>query len=406
MQRLNCALLTYAWGKYGSSSKAALYKQSHDSTFKLNETQTYAELWMGTHKNGPSKLIINDDDDDNNFVNLNDNYDLPFLFKVLSARQALSIQAHPNKQLAAELHSKDPKNYPDSNHKPEMLIAINRFEGLCGFRPSNEIAYYLKNIPQLREMCGKENSDRFLNEFNKKSSNLEINLKECFNELMKQDENFIRNQVESLLNSIKLNEIKLNDNIDDLFIRLNEQYPNDVGLFSIFLLNRFILEPLESVYLKANVPHAYIYGDAIECMACSDNVVRAGLTPKFKDVNTLVSMLDYTMNSIDTNRVYSKELSNGVFEYKPIDCNDFSVHCIQIKHENISLKALKSPSILIIIENNSQIIATVKSNDTKIVLKQGFVYFIHPNEEISLEIVSIDDSFETNFLAYRAFSYL
>ena len=29
-------------------------------------------------------------------------------------------------------------------------------------------------------------------------------------------------------------------------------------------------------------------------MACSDNVVRAGLTPKFKDVATLCDMLTYT----------------------------------------------------------------------------------------------------------------
>lgn len=37
---------------------------------------------------------------------------LPFLFKVLSIRKALSIQAHPNKNLAEQLHAKDPKNYP------------------------------------------------------------------------------------------------------------------------------------------------------------------------------------------------------------------------------------------------------------------------------------------------------
>ena len=37
---------------------------------------------------------------------------LPFLFKVLSIRKALSIQAHPNKKLAEQLHEKDPKNYP------------------------------------------------------------------------------------------------------------------------------------------------------------------------------------------------------------------------------------------------------------------------------------------------------
>lgn len=34
--------------------------------------------------------------------------------------------------------------------------------------------------------------------------------------------------------------------------------------------------------------------DCVECMACSDNTVRAGLTPKFIDVPTLCEMLNYT----------------------------------------------------------------------------------------------------------------
>lgn len=37
----------------------------------------------------------------------------------------------------------------------------------------------------------------------------------------------------------------------------------------------------------------YFVLDCIECMACSDNVIRAGLTPKYKDVETLCSMLNY-----------------------------------------------------------------------------------------------------------------
>ena len=45
--------------------------------------------------------------------------------------------------------------------------------------------------------------------------------------------------------------------------------------------------------MGANEPHAYIYGDCVECMALSDNTVRAGLTPKHKDIETLVEMLHY-----------------------------------------------------------------------------------------------------------------
>ena len=56
------------------------------------------------------------------------------------------------------------------------------------------------------------------------------------------------------------------------------------------------------MFLKANLPHAYLSGDCVECMACSDNVVRAGLTPKFMDVPTLCQMLNYEPKSADANK--------------------------------------------------------------------------------------------------------
>lgn len=31
--------------------------QSEDSDFDVDEGQTYAELWMGTHPNGPSRVM-------------------------------------------------------------------------------------------------------------------------------------------------------------------------------------------------------------------------------------------------------------------------------------------------------------------------------------------------------------
>ena len=52
---------------------------------------------------------------------------------MLSVAKALSIQAHPDKALAEKLHARDPKNYKDDNHKPEMALAVTEFEALCGF---------------------------------------------------------------------------------------------------------------------------------------------------------------------------------------------------------------------------------------------------------------------------------
>lgn len=62
------------------------------------------------------------------------NLGLPFLFKVLSIKTALSIQAHPDKELARRLHALRPDLYKDDNHKPEISIAVTRFEALCSFQ--------------------------------------------------------------------------------------------------------------------------------------------------------------------------------------------------------------------------------------------------------------------------------
>jgi mannose-6-phosphate isomerase len=77
---------------------------------------------MGTHPSLPSKELdtqrtLHELVQENQALlspAIADRYEnkLPFLFKVLSIGKALSIQAHPNKKLAEQLHTKDPKNYP------------------------------------------------------------------------------------------------------------------------------------------------------------------------------------------------------------------------------------------------------------------------------------------------------
>lgn len=84
---------------------------------------------MGTHPSLPSKDVetqrsLLDLVQDNQALlspDISERYGsrLPFLFKVLSVRKALSIQAHPNKKLAEQLHARDPRNYPGMCHKDE-----------------------------------------------------------------------------------------------------------------------------------------------------------------------------------------------------------------------------------------------------------------------------------------------
>ena len=81
---------------------------------------------------------------------------LPFLMKVLSARHALSIQAHPSREQAEEGYEREnaagiavdapERVYSDSWPKPEILIALDLFETLSGFREPVETAALLSAL--------------------------------------------------------------------------------------------------------------------------------------------------------------------------------------------------------------------------------------------------------------------
>jgi len=126
-------------------------------------------------------------------------------------------------------------------------------------------------------------------------------LKQVFSQLMKCDPKLIKQQIDVLVDRLskRATGAKLNTNqpdIDSLVLRLNTQFPGDVGVFCPYLLNCLKLQPGQAIFLAANEPHAYLSGDCVECMACSDNVVRAGLTPKYRDTEELCQMLTYQAN--------------------------------------------------------------------------------------------------------------
>ncbi len=78
----------------------------------------------------------------------------------------------------------------------------------------------------------------------------------------------------------------------EVLIMAKEHGKADPGLLLAAAMNIETLDRGEGVFIPPHQPHAYLRGDLVECMACSDNVVRGGLTPKIKDIPTLLSMLD------------------------------------------------------------------------------------------------------------------
>lgn len=379
----------YAWGMIGSSSLVA---QLASKSSSIVSTQPYAEYWMGTHPKSESYLIDNNQTSLKSYLNV----DLPFLFKILSVETALSIQAHPNRDHAKILHKQNPKEYPDDNHKPEMAIALTKFECLCAFRPYKEINEFIQKYEQLQILCNKNLSDEFSNAINL-NADLSIQrslLKQLYSNLMQSSHVVISQCVDAHLQLIS-STTDSNVELSHLFERLNKQYPGgDVGLFSIYFFNYITLNPGEAILLKANIPHAYLHGQCIECMACSDNVVRAGLTPKFKDIATLIDMLDYQPLTIDQTKFPGDKISENIIQYDPRKISNIDDFIVQeIKGNNGIINAIDKPSLMVIVQGKGTM------NEGKVPFDEATVFLIDKQTSINFKA-------NNDLLAYRAYSLI
>jgi mannose-6-phosphate isomerase len=177
-----------------------------------------------------------------------------------------------------------------------MACALTSLEALCGFRPIEEIVTCCRRVPEFAAVIGEQPLQALAASVDSTEQERRTSLKAAFSSLMSADSALVAAQLDCLIERLEgLSEAQREEE-DSLMLRLNEQYPKDIGIFSALFLNYLRLSPGEALYLAANEPHAYLSGDIVECMANSDNVVRAGLTPKLKDVDTLTSMLTYLPN--------------------------------------------------------------------------------------------------------------
>lgn len=327
------------------------------------EDKPYAELWIGAHSTLPSKIMI-----EYKLIELNKliekfpneilgervskqfNKKLPFLLKVLSAGQALSIQTHPNKEQAEKLNQKDPKNYPDDNHKPEIAIVLTTLNTLVGFKNPNEILDNLNKYPPLKEFLGEETVSVFELSLQNKDNSLD-NIRNTFSKLIKNssDVSALSNCINSIVQIIsKKTDL---DETEKLFLELKSDYGIDIGLLTLFFLKNLQLVEGEAIFTPAGVPHAYLKGDIVECMANSDNVVRAGLTPKFKDVETLLNILSYEDNDPIITGHYSNEVMT---KYSP-PIDEFQIEKIELDNNGIELFTKDQVEILLVIKGEVNI---------------------------------------------------
>ncbi len=366
--KLVCTAQNYDWGKPAKDSLVAeaLIKNGQP----VDQTKNYAEYWMGTHPNGPSKIIK-----DGKEVLLSDeiNGQLSYLFKILSINLPLSIQLHPDKANAEVLHKNFPNSYKDDNHKPELFIALSDFEllfGLVTLDKAVEIMKNYKNIFNLKE------GEKLINE-----PNIE-NYKYLIERIIFLERNQYENIIKLILDDKGTTE-------DSLVKKLYINFGLDSGILISLFMNHFHKKKGESFFIDANIPHAYIYGNCLELMACSDNVIRLGLTPKLVDKenfdkiikNNLDEMIYDENNKEDEVQFVKVDKENKITTYDVEFIDDFKLQVFDIdKTRSINIE---KNSILFCLEGTLKIngvkceefnslFVEDEIKDAKIELNEGF----------------------------------
>lgn len=304
--RLQCGIQHYDWGA-ADYIPMLLGRQNPQG-------KPHAELWIGAHPELPSTVLTGDREIPLNELiaeipevvlgaEVSSRFEdrLPFLLKILSAQMPLSIQAHPNRDQAMRGFARENRqgiplsdrgrNYKDDNHKPELIAALTDFYALRGFRDPLELATALGGVAELEFLLEgfETNRDGLRGLYSRIMALPQAEVDHCLGPLIERlsrdhrRQPFSRDQREYWVLEA-----------DRHFSRGQAPRRRDRGIFSIFLLNLIRMQPGQAMYLPAGELHAYLYGNGVEIMANSNNVLRGGLTPKHVDVPELLATLEFT----------------------------------------------------------------------------------------------------------------
>ena len=243
-----------------STTRGVTASSSPDLLGAEPDGRPWAELWLGTHPNGPATLP-----DGRPLADVTG--PLPYLLKVLAAAEPLSLQTHPSREQAQAGFAAG--RYPDPEPKPELLCALTPFEAFCGIRP----------VAATLELLGELGADELATTLCNHGPG------EALAALYRG-----RLHLDPIVAAASTS-----DRPEAVWVRrLAERYPGDPSVAATLLLNLVRLEPGDAMQLGPGNLHAYLGGAGVELMGASDNVVRGGLTTKPVDVDDLLAVADPT----------------------------------------------------------------------------------------------------------------
>lgn len=312
--------------------------------------------------------------------------------QILSMDKALPLQIHPDRSLSEQLHKQDPKKFTDTNHKPEIAIALSQFELFAGWKPLNDLTQLFQHAP-LNQFLPSPHSH-----FNDET------LRRIAQNMLEADETTVSKTLKALTKMPESSFGKYSY-IPKMLERVSAQYSEfDNGtLFAVVCMNYLILQKGEAVYVPADGMHAYLSGNIMECMARSDNVLNTGFCPRPDrySVALFCEAMTGWPNDPDETRLVGRPSSRGLngktVEYAP-PISEFNVLATHLKTgEKERMDSIGGPSILCVTNGEGRMIA--KASEVKTYpLKQGSVFFIACGVEVEFEAT------DSNLDIYRPYA--
>lgn len=333
MLRIEGEIQHYAWGSHTILPNFLSLEPT---------TEPWAELWLGAHPLAPSRVVDREIPLDRAIaaeprrmlgeaVTRVFGDKLPFLLKLIAPAQPLSLQVHPSREHAKESFAAEnaaglaldsaARNYRDPNHKPEMVLALEPFEALCGFRTPRKAGAMLEGLhsPLAERM-------RLLIQDQPTAHGVRAAFRMLISPAMSPAQGEVVALAEACAERLAEGSSP-SVRIDRIVGYLHERFPGDPGVAAALLLNPVSLQPGEAMFVPAGIIHSYLSGFAVEIMASSDNVLRAGLTPKKVDAHELLQCV--SVNAAPPIRVAPEHLTEHTNAYfAPIDDFELSVTTI------------------------------------------------------------------------------
>jgi len=327
-----------------------------------------AELWFGDHHSSPA-VRVDDGRSMLDWQRTSRHPAFPFLVKILAVEKPLSLQVHPSRKNAENGFAREQRediapdapnrNFSDTNHKPEAIVAITEFRAFVGFSPPEVFEPILRRldalgVPGIGALTNLPRDDVW--PFDSVSG--VAHLAELSSAL--------RRGIPGLTDDSEA------DRAIARAIDIARRFPDDASAAITLVLNYCVLESGDVIYVPAGTIHSYLSGLGLEIMATSDNVLRAGMTTKHVDIPALLESLSTAPTS---NPILAPHSVDGVSRFEP-PVKDFGFAIVDVDGSRDFV--IKGPSIVVTIDGDITLVG-----DDNLPLRRGAAAVIERGEVVS-----------------------